>query len=122
MNEQEKHHQAEDLEKLFQEVREHEEKFHHPNSVGLLIENEIDPPKIDVLNLPPRREVHEGHEKGLKIKLSKAFWRLIIVLILLLIIIALVIYDLTLAEKKIIFNMFTHHPSKKLNLFSYIWR
>jgi len=122
MNEQEKHHQAKELEKIFQEVREHEATLHHPHSVDIISENDIEQPKIDVLNLPPRREVHKAHEKGLKIKLSKSFWRLIIVLIIILIIAVLVIYDLMFSEQKIIFNRFTHHPSKMTNLFSYIWR
>lgn len=95
MNEQKRHHKAKQLEKVFQKVREHEAKMHHPQVTHLEQSGEhLDQPKVDVLNLPPRREVHQAHEKGLKIKFSQPFWRLLIVLILLLIVTSFIIYDL----------------------------
>ncbi|HLQ71504.1 MAG TPA: hypothetical protein VK142_06850 [Bacillota bacterium] len=44
--------------------------------------------KIDVLNLPPRKEVHGGKAKRMKIKVTKPYFRLIIVVFLIIILFA----------------------------------
>lgn len=98
MNNIEKNHQAKQLEKIFKEVCEHEAKMHHPNAAQMKQPNNIDHPKVDVLNLPPRREVHEAYEKGIKLTMSLPLFRLIIVLIILFITAGLVFYDIFLTK------------------------
>jgi|SRR5690625_3436031 len=122
MNEQDRHHQAKQLEKLFQEVRDHEDNLPQQYQSDANEASETVQSKIDVLNLPPRREIHEVHEKGFKFKLSQSFWRLLIVIIILLIVTIFVIYDRFVLEKMTIFNVPTHFLSEMAVLFSYTWR
>ena len=46
------------------------------------------PQVIDVLNLPPRKEVHSGRTKHMRIKVTKPYVRLIIVVLLIIILFA----------------------------------
>lgn len=103
MTNSKRHHQAKELELVFQEVRQHEKNLHHPSAANISLEDNDGFLKVDVLNLPPRREVHQVHDKGLKLKFSKALWRLIVVLILLFGITIFALYDLLFAQEKFIF-------------------
>ncbi|HLR75892.1 MAG TPA: hypothetical protein VK077_11560 [Virgibacillus sp.] len=75
--------QADELQKLFKEVQEHEtdeqELVNDQKSHDMQ-------PKIDVLNLPPRKEVHRSHGKKIKLKLSKPLQRLMFVIFILIIV------------------------------------
>lgn len=53
---------------------------------------EQEPTKIDVLNLPPRREVHT-HKKGFKLTFNKSFFRIFSVTLMLILAIILIIYS-----------------------------
>lgn len=72
--------QAEQLKQIFEELQKHEVKSdessnHEQNGEEYTI------PKIDVLNLPPRKEVHSNHSRT-RITMSKPLLRLLIVILL----------------------------------------
>lgn len=47
--------------------------------------------EIDVLNLPPRKEVH-GISKRTKLKVSKPFWRFVLISLLVIVILVVALY------------------------------
>lgn len=99
MDRKEHKHQADELQKLFQEVQEHEEEAY--DKIETEVKHDMQP-KIDVLNLPPRKDVHRSHKKKTRFKLSNPLRRLILVVFILIIIIAIV-YD-QFADVRFIFN------------------
>src|SRR5690625_2427384 len=53
------------------------------------IVNDTDPiVKVDVLNLPPRKEVHNNHKRRTRVKIGQPFIRFFVVIILFIIAIA----------------------------------
>jgi len=73
-------HQADHLQQLFQEIRQHEMQ-----SVDESDQQMLDEPteQINVLNLPPRKDVHREHKKRTKLKLSQPIKRLLLVIFIL---------------------------------------
>lgn len=88
MNKEENKNQAEELQRLFQNIQDQsghgkeEEKDEKMPTV----------PKVDVLNLPPRKEVHRPHQTGFKIKFRRPLLRFVFVLLLLILITVAVLY------------------------------
>lgn len=82
-------HQADELKKLFQDVQQHEIDDHQMDEEQTTREAL---PKIDVLNLPPRKDVHRSHKSRVKLKFSKPFRRLMFVVLILIIMIIVVLY------------------------------
>ncbi|HLR66348.1 hypothetical protein [Virgibacillus alimentarius] len=76
--------QETDLKKLVNEIQHEEKQDEHEQPLPEINEPE-EFKKIDVLNLPPRKEVH-NQTQWTHVKLRKPFGRLIAVIILLLII------------------------------------
>lgn len=73
--------QAEHLKRLFNEVQQGEMK---PEKVSDESDTAQEPTlKIDVLNLPPRKEVHGNHNNRARVKLGKPFLRFLSVIIIL---------------------------------------
>lgn len=73
--------QAEQLKKIFDELQQHENKsealsndHQHTKDYSM--------PKIDVLNLPPRKEVHGNNKERTHLSISKPFLRFLSVIIL----------------------------------------
>lgn len=89
--------QAEQLKKLLAEVdQKEEEQLVHDNE-----NQEIDKvaasdpliPKIDVLNLPPRKEIHGNGKNRTRLKIGRPFLRfLVVTLIFILVVISAYIY------------------------------
>lgn len=89
MNEQNEsnndNNQATDLQKLIDEVQQ-SEKIQKKQQVSLSQEpDQIR--KMDILNLPPRKEIHSNHKKRIHVKLSRPLFRFLSVIIILLVII-----------------------------------
>lgn len=123
MNHQDDHHQAEQLEKIFQEVKKHEDEYNdHEYSVVLSEDTEYDHQDIDVLNLPPRSEVHNIHDQGWKFKLSKATWRFILIIFVLLVIAMFILYDVLFLKRIVLFTEIPYAFVLKLDIFSFKWR
>lgn len=96
--------QVEQLRRILAEV-EHGERSRTSDTIDQQLEDEQDnltsvTPKIDVLNLPPRKEVHGKVKNRTRLRIGQPFLRLLIV-ILILIIIALGTY-IYLGEELII--------------------
>ncbi len=88
MSMEQEDNQAEKLQQLFAEVT-NQPIDNHENK-----EEEIDNDfiEVDVLNLPPRSEVHKKAKQKLDIRLGSPFIRLLSVLILLMIVIILIYF------------------------------
>ncbi|HLR01425.1 MAG TPA: hypothetical protein VK111_01610 [Virgibacillus sp.] len=78
--------QEKELRELFSEV-EKSAVHNHDTSEEKTSDITDETQKIDVLNLPPRREVHSNHSGRVKIKI-RPYIRLIIVIILMIILFA----------------------------------
>ena len=72
--------QAEQLKQLFDELQEHAVKSGESSNIEQQAEAYTQP-KIDVLNLPPRKEVHSNHGRT-RLTISRPFLRLLIVILL----------------------------------------
>lgn len=79
--------QAAELRKLISEVDTHNDKM-APNEG----ENKEEHQSIDILNLPPRKEVHNKKKSRIHIKMSRSILRLIVVLFLVAVVILGVMY------------------------------
>lgn len=74
--------QAAELEKLFSEITEHEQADAQADEQTNIAENKEAPEfEIDILNLPPRSEVHLSNSKRLKITLNRPLIRFLFVII-----------------------------------------
>ena len=72
--------QAEQLKQIFEELQEH--AITPDDSLNIEQHTEAYTlPKIDVLNLPPRKEVHSNHGRT-RLTISRPFLRLLIVVLL----------------------------------------
>lgn len=81
LNKQSNHNQqATNLQELFNEVQQGEIRQSELNEKQQPLQ------KVDILNLPPRKEVHGNAKKRTNLKVSKPFIRLFFVIIILLII------------------------------------
>lgn len=88
--------QAEHLMQLFQEVANHspDEASNGAKEVEKLADAPEDPSyiELDMLNLPPRREVHGKRKNRYAFSLNNPFSRLLIVIIFVIILISLILY------------------------------
>lgn len=89
--------QATQLKKLFNELQQNEDNVEeYEQNEDILINNKVDETedelKIDVLNLPPRKEVHSANRVRTKLKLGRPMIRLIFVFTVLVIVIASAYY------------------------------
>lgn len=94
-------HQAEKLMELFQEVSNHapdNETMRNETKQGVA-EEYIE---LDVLNLPPRREIHQKSKQRLTIRWREPIVRMFFVLVLLLTI--LVVLYFTIGDRLIFFH------------------
>ncbi|MFC4557414.1 hypothetical protein ACFO3D_04225 [Virgibacillus kekensis] len=90
MREETKNHedQAEELRKLFNEV-ESQGEDNRPLIEDTEIKEEGKQDRdVDILNLPPRKEVHGGKNTGTRFKVSRASLRLVTVIVILFLVIA----------------------------------
>ncbi|WP_077326738.1 hypothetical protein [Virgibacillus siamensis] len=79
--------QAKELKRLFNEVQNGESKAEKTDEVRPVRETgEVR--EIDILNLPPRKEVHSNTKHRTTFKINGALLRLIIVILLLILVIA----------------------------------
>ncbi|MEC5422435.1 hypothetical protein QGM71_02880 [Virgibacillus sp. C22-A2] len=82
--------QAEELRKLLSEVQQGEKG--RPSQQANLDDEVVYEREIDILELPPRKEVHGTKKKRTQIKLSRPLLRFLIVIILLLLVLTGVYY------------------------------
>jgi len=97
MSDQKEGHQADKLMELFREVANHNpEEMNEEEVIDFTeqVEEEADYVELDLLNLPPRREVHRKNKGRYSFSLAKPFTRLLIVIIILLLILSLTYYDI----------------------------
>lgn len=77
--------QAEQLKQIFDELQQNA-----PDSEQLSNELDVDDrsiPKIDVLNLPPRKEIHRDNDVRTRLSISGPFVRFLSIIILIIIIV-----------------------------------
>lgn len=79
--------QAEQLKQLFNEVQQGADQQVKETDLSTLDAEEFQDVKIDILNLPPRKEVHSKYASRTRLKLNRPIVRLLSVMIILLIII-----------------------------------
>lgn len=85
----EKNDQTDHLKQLFNEVNSN-----HANPLKASKDEEI---KIDILNLPPRNEVHKNNKNGMRMTISKPFLRLsFVITVLIVLIVAIFAGDISL--------------------------
>lgn len=72
--------QADELKRLFDEVKQNEEK--RQDELETLVDEKSQEPRIDVLNLPPRSEVHQASKFRTRIKVDKSLIRFVVVVLL----------------------------------------
>jgi len=84
-NERKNDDQATDLQKLIDEVQQ-SERIQKKQQVSLSQESD-QIRKMDILNLPPRKEIHRNHKQRIHVKLSRPLFRFLSVIIILLVII-----------------------------------
>lgn len=91
MTKQVKEHmdQAEQLKNLVSELGEHENSIENREKSSV---KSKELPKIDVLNLPPRKSVHTGKKNRTKLKFQRPFMRLLFVFFILIILVFVIIY------------------------------
>lgn len=94
------HHQAEQLEKMIQEVKQHSGASRDNNEES----QQLFQPEINVLDLPPRREIHQKDDRRFKFKMSRATGRLFFIIVILLIVVSAVVYDLIYGNRLFNFN------------------
>lgn len=86
MPNEQKDDQAIKLQQLFQEVNNQQSNEKKPK----ITEEELI--EVDVLNLPPRSEVHQKTALRFEMNVHRPFWRFVFVIILLAVIISVVYY------------------------------
>ncbi|HLS36327.1 MAG TPA: hypothetical protein VK061_08830 [Bacillota bacterium] len=96
--------QADELKQLFEEIEEGQ-------SNNQLRSTQNEPPTIDVLDLPPRKEIHDQKQIFPRINLNKAFIRFVFVIIL----ICFIVYFLLSVENFNLFEIF-RNPFTILNI------
>lgn len=78
---QEKETQADQLQQLFEEITQNEhvqEDNHDDEELAVLADNYDN--KIDILDLPPRSEVHSSQSRWMKINFNRALLRFILII------------------------------------------
>lgn len=98
MNEQ-NNHQAEQLEKMIQEVKNHSELSNNKAQDS----QQFVQTHMNILDLPPRREVHQKDDRRFKLKMGRALRRFLLIIILLLILVGFVVFDLLYGNR--LFNI-----------------
>src|SRR5690625_2069371 len=82
----EQNDQAEQLKQIFDELQQNAiESGELSNDNQSIDDDSI--PKIDVLNLPPRKEVHSNNDSRTRLSISRPFLRFLSVIILIIVII-----------------------------------
>ncbi|SFA73339.1 hypothetical protein SAMN04488072_101292 [Lentibacillus halodurans] len=81
--------QASELRKLLDEVEGDSEQEVRAGGTTPALDTE---PEVDILNLPPRKEVHNRYNKRTKLKISSASKRLLLVMIILLLLFGTTFY------------------------------
>lgn|SRR5699024_7772234 len=79
-NQNERENQAEDLRKLVYDLESGKEE--NEQSAG----TEPDEREIDILNLPPRKEVHGNKQNRVRLKMSTSFKRFLLVIFVLVVV------------------------------------
>lgn len=79
--------QADQLKRIFAEVEQNQDQDTRDES----LEDEIDmsnllAPKIDILNLPPRKEFHSNYQSRARLKIHRPLMRLLLIALFLIII------------------------------------
>ncbi|RYG73630.1 hypothetical protein EU245_05895 [Lentibacillus lipolyticus] len=90
--EQEQNDQAKELRDLIDEVEGTNGKHEHQQAEEASGSGGTRQQKVDILDLPPRRDVHTGNNKGIKLKISRASLRLLSVIIVLLVLFGTAFY------------------------------
>ncbi|RDW22024.1 hypothetical protein [Oceanobacillus chungangensis] len=80
--------QAEDLRYLVEEIEDNKEM---ENDTSAILEEATEKREIDILNLPPRRDVHITNNRT-RLRISKPFFRITIVVIILILILIVSYY------------------------------
>src|SRR5690625_219297 len=80
-NTNEHNDQAEQLKQIFDELQQNKVKSDELPNVNRQTDNDSIP-KIDVLNLPPRKEVHDHNKVRTRLSMSRPFLRFLSVIIL----------------------------------------
>jgi len=83
------HDQAEQLKQLFNDLNQHEQQ--QINNKSDFLGND-DVQKIDILNLPPRKTIHDKKKNKFKIRLKRPFLRFLFVIICLIAIIITIVF------------------------------
>lgn len=85
-NQNERENQAEDLRKLVYDLESGKEE--NEQSEG----TEPDEREIDILNLPPRKEVHGNKQNRVRLKMSTSFKRFLLVIFVLVVVLGGIYY------------------------------
>lgn len=95
MNEETNKHidQAEHLKQLFNDVQKNEETQEIPSALDTLQITQDRDLKIDILNLPPRKDVHGKNAYRMRLKISRPFMRFLSVMITLVLIIIFIYFN-----------------------------
>lgn len=83
--------QADQLKRIFAEVEQHEDDSNNNLKQQLIeVNRESNPPtpKIDVLNLPPRRDIHSNEKSRARLKIRLPFLRLVLVILFMIIVVS----------------------------------
>lgn len=92
MNDNHEHdNQASELKSLFEEVQKNESSMQRDRKEKE-VEQTTDIREIDLLNLPPRKEVHGKDNKWTRLKISKPLRRLLFVTVVLLVLFGFIYY------------------------------
>lgn len=92
---QEEHHQAAKLQELFSEINHHETTYNSDN-IEKVVPKETKKQEIDILNLPPRSEVHGKKMTKMRWKIRSPFIRFLFVILLAIILLVGAYYYLEL--------------------------
>lgn len=77
--------QAEQLKQIFDELQQNAPNSDQPSNEQEVIDDSI--PKIDILNLPPRREIHDDNHTRTRLSISRPFLRFLSIIIFVIIIV-----------------------------------
>lgn len=89
-------HQADRLMELFQEISEHDGENNRSSWINNEESSSIEEPMIelDVLKLPPRKEVHQAKKQKFSFRFTRPFVRFMIVLIIMISAISFIFFRL----------------------------
>lgn len=76
-------HQAAKLEQLFEDINNNQTETKKTNDTSDTNEEHDIKQTVDILNLPPRREIHKNKNRRTRLKVKKPFIRIAIVIFVL---------------------------------------